>query len=74
MEICAVCNVKASQKCAGCNLIFYCSREHQIFDWKNGHKKKCKYFDVSKCSSVKIFYKKLILIYRSKAMTEWENL
>ncbi|KAG5684028.1 hypothetical protein PVAND_013281 [Polypedilum vanderplanki] len=45
MEKCAVCGVDAKQKCAGCNLIFYCSREHQVIDWKKAHKKSCKCFE-----------------------------
>ena len=34
--------------CSGCHSVFYCSKEHQIMDWKlskyggNGHKEKCK--------------------------------
>jgi hypothetical protein len=52
-----VCGVEASQKCAGCNLVFYCSRDHQVSDWKKGHKKKCKCYDVRDNSSkeLKIF-------------------
>lgn len=46
MEKCAVCGVDAKQKCASCNVIFYCSREHQVIDWKRGHKKSCKCFEV----------------------------
>ena len=32
--------------CSGCHSVFYCSKEHQIMDWKlrgtNGHKVLCK--------------------------------
>ena len=32
--------------CSGCHSVFYCSKEHQIMDWKlpgiNGHKTTCK--------------------------------
>ena len=37
-------NVKVNP-CSGCHSVFYCSKEHQIFDWKlkrSGHKKECK--------------------------------
>ena len=29
------------QICASCRLASYCSRECQIFDWRNGHKQEC---------------------------------
>lgn len=38
---CAVCKSPASQCCSNCNTIYYCGREHQKLDWKNGHKGKC---------------------------------
>ena len=30
------------KKCGKCSSSFYCSSECQIYDWQNGHKKKCK--------------------------------
>ena len=30
------------QRCSGCRLANYCSRECQMQDWKNGHKKLCR--------------------------------
>ena len=30
------------KKCKACKLVEYCSRECQVKDWKNGHKKDCK--------------------------------
>lgn len=47
MDACAVCGIKANQKCAGCNSVFYCSRDHQVAGWKE-HKKMCKCYDVRK--------------------------
>jgi hypothetical protein len=38
---CAVCNIKCSQKCLFCGLIFYCDKSHQLNDWKR-HKELCK--------------------------------
>ena len=32
------------KKCKACKLVEYCSRECQVKDWKNGHKKACKIF------------------------------
>lgn len=47
MSQCKVCNGAAKQKCSGCLSIFYCSRECQVKDWKNGHKNECKPYEVS---------------------------
>lgn len=47
MANCAVCGVEAKQKCAGCSAVFYCSKEHQVSDWKNGHKNSCKPYEVT---------------------------
>ena len=47
-------NIKVNP-CSGCHSVFYCSKEHQIMDWKlskyggDGHKEKCKQLrDLSK--------------------------
>lgn len=37
---CGVCTKSATQCCSNCNQIYYCSREHQKYDWTN-HKTKC---------------------------------
>ena len=39
-HLCSVCGIKATSKCAKCNT-FYCSRDHQVAAWKNGHKESC---------------------------------
>ena len=39
---CAVCSAAATKKCGrGCGT-YYCCRRHQLSDWDNGHKQKCK--------------------------------
>mmetsp|Transcript_15324 Transcript_15324/g.44341 ORF Transcript_15324/g.44341 Transcript_15324/m.44341 type:complete len:144 (-) Transcript_15324:398-829(-) len=38
---CAVCSEPAPKRCNDCKAVYYCSREHQIEDWKR-HKKACK--------------------------------
>ncbi|XP_017777961.1 PREDICTED: protein msta [Nicrophorus vespilloides] len=43
---CAVCQKPAQQKCSGCHLVYYCSKEHQKDNWKL-HKIDCKPFKIS---------------------------
>lgn len=31
----------APSHCAKCKVVDYCSRTHQVYDWKNGHKDTC---------------------------------
>ncbi|KAJ3207219.1 hypothetical protein HDU67_007605 [Dinochytrium kinnereticum] len=38
---CAVCQFPASNKCGGCGIAYYCSKEHQKENWK-AHKPICK--------------------------------
>lgn len=45
-NICAVCGIKAGLKCTGCLAVIYCGKEHQIQDWKKGHKNACKSYEV----------------------------
>ena len=40
-SLCIVCGCYAPKKCAKCKQVNYCSREHQIHDWKKGHKLLC---------------------------------
>eukprot|EP01084_Bolivina_argentea_P006347 12019_1 len=38
---CPVCRKQASLRCSVCNTVWYCCKEHQIIDWKKGHKLHC---------------------------------
>ena len=31
-----------TKKCSGCGKVSYCSKNHQLMDWKARHKKECK--------------------------------
>ena len=39
---CAICSEPADKRCQQCKSVWYCSRDHQVADWKGGHKKRCK--------------------------------
>ncbi|RZF36040.1 hypothetical protein LSTR_LSTR005856 [Laodelphax striatellus] len=41
IKLCQVCGLKSLKNCSVCKETFYCSKEHQIYDWKAGHKKNC---------------------------------
>ncbi|XP_070490459.1 SET domain-containing protein SmydA-8-like [Chironomus tepperi] len=52
MTNCKICNAEAKQKCSGCFNVFYCSRNCQVTDWKNGHKNDCKPYEVKRNSKL----------------------
>ncbi|XP_048586355.1 programmed cell death protein 2 [Nematostella vectensis] len=39
--LCDVCGCSGTKKCSKCKSVFYCSRDHQVFGWKTGHKTAC---------------------------------
>ena len=65
MTNCKVCNGEAKQKCSGCLSVFYCSKNCQISDWRNGHKADCKPFEVNenKCDEKNV---KTICVFQVK--------
>ncbi|XP_014474555.1 PREDICTED: programmed cell death protein 2 [Dinoponera quadriceps] len=40
-KTCHVCGIFAPCHCSKCKVVNYCSRTHQVHDWKNGHKETC---------------------------------
>lgn len=36
-----MCGILAPNHCGKCKVVYYCSRVHQVYDWKNGHKDVC---------------------------------
>jgi len=40
-KVCKVCNLRGTSHCAKCRKANYCSRQHQVLDWKAGHKQEC---------------------------------
>uniref|UniRef100_A0A336KXB9 CSON001018 protein n=1 Tax=Culicoides sonorensis TaxID=179676 RepID=A0A336KXB9_CULSO len=45
-SVCIVCGTKATQKCTGCYSVTYCGKQHQVEDWKKGHKNSCKCYEI----------------------------
>ncbi|XP_045478850.1 programmed cell death protein 2-like [Harmonia axyridis] len=41
LSLCEVCGCVGTKKCSKCHLVNYCSRQHQIIDWKENHKSLC---------------------------------
>ncbi|EFN75859.1 Programmed cell death protein 2 [Harpegnathos saltator] len=41
VKTCHICGILAPCHCSKCKVINYCSRIHQIHDWKNGHRETC---------------------------------
>ena len=39
--LCSVCGCPGPKKCSKCHKTYYCSKEHQVLDWKAGHKTCC---------------------------------
>ena len=40
-SLCAVCGCLAPQSCGKCRRTHYCSKAHQVLDWKTGHRYLC---------------------------------
>lgn len=71
---CKVCKGEAKLlKCSGCLAVFYCSKDCQISDWRNGHKNDCKPFEVNKMW--RNFSESLTrkIFFRWKGMINWED-
>ncbi|KAG5878757.1 hypothetical protein JTB14_012127 [Gonioctena quinquepunctata] len=41
VKLCNICGCLSEKQCSKCKEAHYCSREHQVLDWKEGHKKEC---------------------------------
>lgn len=39
--LCVVCGCRGNSHCSRCRLVHYCSKHHQLQDWRNGHKLMC---------------------------------
>ena len=57
--LCGLCGCPAPNKCGQCRKVHYCSRYHQLLDWKINHKADCKDFKNGKI---------IIIISKSRLM------
>ncbi|XP_030747271.1 programmed cell death protein 2 [Sitophilus oryzae] len=39
--LCEACGIPAEKQCSKCRKVLYCSKEHQVIDWKSRHKTSC---------------------------------
>lgn len=42
VSTCVVCGCVGTKSCSACHKVKYCGKDHQILDWKAGHKQACK--------------------------------
>ncbi|KAG4079141.1 hypothetical protein HA402_001112 [Bradysia odoriphaga] len=67
---CVVCNAHTELKCQGCvergvpsvEIQFYCGKEHQTVDWKNGHNRICSAKTKSKSIGFHVYQFKITLV------------
>ncbi|XP_053678254.1 SET domain-containing protein SmydA-8-like [Anopheles nili] len=45
---CSVCSAPAAHRCAGCQQVAYCGRDHQRTDWKAQHRNQCRRYKVER--------------------------
>jgi len=71
-QICEICGMKAGNRCGGCKIARYCSREHQVEDWNLGHDQECKGKQIEKRKSPHLF-KELEIETEEEVMTEEDD-
>ena len=54
--LCVVCGCPGPKKCSRCQMVHYCSREHQSHDWKFGHRLYCSDLASGKCQLSELTY------------------
>lgn len=76
-QLCNLCGIFAQKKCGKCKNVMYCCRDHQIIDWKNGHKSQCssslKQASQLKCNSSLLFYEWELVTEREDIQNEFLN-
>ncbi|CAH0561023.1 unnamed protein product [Brassicogethes aeneus] len=52
VKLCNLCGSLAEKHCSQCKKVAYCEREHQVLDWKEGHKTECNFDKIDRKSSI----------------------
>ncbi|XP_064469519.1 programmed cell death protein 2-like [Ornithodoros turicata] len=60
--ICDVCGVLGDKKCAQCKSRSYCCKSHQVRDWRDNHKTKCRTSDPSGTETSKLLFPQFELV------------
>lgn len=71
-QFCNLCGILAEKHCSQCKSVAYCDREHQVLDWKEGHKAECKTNNKSNRESKLLFPQKEIVI-ESESLQKCES-
>lgn len=73
IQLCNVCGILGNKKCGNCKITNYCSRHHQVLDWKNEHKKICKNEEISKETiNVPILFPEFLLVIEDENIKKTE--
>lgn len=59
--LCDLCGCIGKSLCSRCKSVHYCSKEHQVFAWKHGHKLVCGKTEVDKTASKGILLYALLI-------------
>jgi len=70
--LCEVCGNLGSKKCSQCHQVNYCSKKHQVFAWKGGHKNACGQKD-SKNTGLSILFPEHEIIIESEELDQEEE-
>ncbi len=63
---CMVCNNETKTTCGKCKVIFYCTKECQIYDWSDKHKHFCPNLPILTPQSIIYAYKQVFMLILSK--------
>ncbi|CAH8639258.1 unnamed protein product [Heterobilharzia americana] len=56
-SLCPTCGCKANKTCSKCKTVCYCSKVHQVLDWKR-HKSECGSKCESRCDAMKLLFER----------------
>ncbi|CAL1545453.1 unnamed protein product [Lymnaea stagnalis] len=73
-SLCFVCGIRGTKKCSQCKNTHYCSKEHQVLDWKSGHKQTClQEIKNDKKQSSRLLFKEYELVTEDEEYSEGDS-